>query len=84
MTSMGMVAMTLAASTTSQAGVQAQEEYDQSGAAPCRLRSPAQIAEFFEGLELLEPAVVSCPRLPPDPGEAPAETDAYGGVGRKP
>jgi len=69
---------------TSQAGVQAQEEYDQSGAAPYRLRSPDQIAEFFEGLELVEPGLVSCPRWRPDPGEAPAETDAYGGVGRKP
>jgi O-methyltransferase involved in polyketide biosynthesis len=40
---------------TSQAGVQAQQDYDQSGAVPYRLRSPEQIAGFFEGLELVEP-----------------------------
>ena len=68
---------------TSQAGVQAQQDYDQSGAIPYRLRSPEQIADFFEGLELVEPGVVSCPRWRPDPGGLPAETDAYGGVGRK-
>jgi hypothetical protein len=71
---------------TSQAGVEAQEGYDQSGAIPYRLRSPEQIAGFFAGLELVEPGVVSCSRWRPDPGEggAPAEVDAFGGVGRKP
>ena len=34
---------------------------------PVRLRSPQQIAGFFEGLELVEPGVVSCPRWRPDP-----------------
>ena len=72
---------------TSQAGVQAQDDYDQSGAIPYRLRSPEQIAGFFAGLELVEPGVVSCPRWRPDPAKGdgpPAETDAFGGVGRKP
>jgi hypothetical protein len=72
---------------TSQAGVQAQDDYDQSGAIPYRLRSPEQVAAFFAGLELVEPGVVSCPRWRPDPAKGdgpPAETDAFGGVGRKP
>ena len=70
---------------TSQAGVQAQDDYDQSGAIPYRLRSPEQVAGFFAGLELVDPGVVSCPRWRPDPADGPpAETDAFGGVGRKP
>ena len=69
---------------TSQAGVQAQDDYDQSGAIPYRLRSPEQIAGLFAGLELVEPGVVSCPRWRPDGDDLPAETDTYGGVGRKP
>ena len=72
---------------TSQAGVQAQNDYDQSGAMPYRLRSPEQVAGFFAGLELVEPGVVSCPRWRPDPAKGdgpPAKTDAFGGVGRKP
>ena len=73
---------------TDPAGVEAQERYNRSGAVPYRLRSPEQIAGFFEGLELVEPGVVSCPRWRPDPADAaggpPAEVDAFGGVGRKP
>jgi hypothetical protein len=69
---------------TSQTGIQAQQDYDESGAVPYRLRSPEQIAAFFEGLELVELGVVSCPRWRPDGDGQPAETDAYGGVGRKP
>jgi O-methyltransferase involved in polyketide biosynthesis len=69
---------------TSQAGVAAQQDYDQSGAIPYRLRSPDQIAAFFEGLELVEPGVVSCTHWRPDGDGPPRDTDAYGGVGRKP
>jgi len=72
---------------TSQAGVQAQDDYDQSGAIPYRLRSPEQIAGLFAGLELVEPGVVSLPRWRPDPTSGdgpPREVDAVGGVGRKP
>jgi O-methyltransferase involved in polyketide biosynthesis len=73
---------------TDPAGVEAQERYNQSGAVPYRLRSPERIAAFFDGLELVEPGVVSCPRWRPEPAEAaggpPAEVAAFGGVGRKP
>jgi O-methyltransferase involved in polyketide biosynthesis len=72
----------------SKAFAEAQEGYNRSGAIPYHLRSPERIAGFFEGLELVEPGVVSCPRWRPDPGDAaaglPAEVDAFGGVGRKP
>jgi O-methyltransferase involved in polyketide biosynthesis len=72
----------------SPAGIEAQRRYNESGAVPYRLRSSRQIAEFFEGLELVEPGVVSCPRWRPDPGdggrELPAEMDQFAGVGRVP
>jgi O-methyltransferase involved in polyketide biosynthesis len=67
---------------------EAQGAYNESGAIPYHPRSPQQIAGFFEGLELVEPGVVSCPRWRPDPvdadGAPPEELDAFGGVGRKP
>jgi O-methyltransferase involved in polyketide biosynthesis len=67
---------------------EAQRIYNQSGAIPYHPRTPEQIAGFFEGLELLEPGVVSCPRWRPDPADAagglPPEVDMFGGVGRKP
>jgi hypothetical protein len=72
---------------TSQAGIQAQDDYDQSGAIPYRLRSPEQVAGLFAGLELVEPGVVPVPRWRPDPTKGdgpPREIDAVGGVGRKP
>ena len=70
---------------TDPAGVAAQEGYNQSGAAPYQLRSPEQIARFFDGLELVEPGVVSCSLWRPDPAAAtPKPVHAYGGVGRKP
>jgi S-adenosyl methyltransferase len=69
-------------------GVEAQRRYNESGAAPYRLRSSREIARFFEGLELVEPGVVSCPSWRPDArelGRGPApEMDQFAGVGRKP
>jgi len=62
-------------------------QWNKFGKPPVILRSPSQIAGFFDGLELLEPGVVSTPRWRPDPvdigGEAP-EVDQFCAVGRKP
>lgn len=60
--------------------------WNESVSAPYRLRKPEQIARFFDGLEVVEPGVVSCPLWRPElsAAESPAEMDAYGGVGRKP
>jgi O-methyltransferase involved in polyketide biosynthesis len=64
---------------------EAQQGYNESGAIPYHLRTPEEIVSFFEGLELVEPGVVSCPHWRPDPGaEVPPAVDAFGGVGRKP
>jgi hypothetical protein len=72
----------------SPAGVEAQRRYNESGAMPYRLRSAQQLAEFFEGTELVEPGVVSCTRWRPDPADArrgpPAEMDQVAGMGRVP
>jgi hypothetical protein len=50
------------------------------------LRSPAEIARYFDGLELLEPGVVSTTRWRPEPAGSglPPEVDGYCGVARKP
>jgi O-methyltransferase involved in polyketide biosynthesis len=66
------------------AGGEAQEGYNDTGALPYVLRSPDEIASFFDGLELVEPGVVSCPAWrPPTTPSAAAEIDALGGVARK-
>src|SRR6266536_2876741 len=65
---------------------QATEDYNQTGAVPYVQRTPEEIASFFDGLELVEPGVVSCPLWRPEASEGgpPAEVDAFGGVARKP
>jgi O-methyltransferase involved in polyketide biosynthesis len=70
---------------TSQAAVESMEQYNKTGAIPYHLRSPQQLAAFFDGLELLEPGVVPRTHWRPDPDAgAPASVDGHGGVGRKP
>ncbi|WP_239309296.1 MULTISPECIES: SAM-dependent methyltransferase [unclassified Frankia] len=46
-------------------------------------RSVEEIVRFFDGLELLEPGVVSTSLWRPAPGSAPAALDAFCGVARK-
>jgi hypothetical protein len=69
-------------------GQAAQDDYNDSGAVPYCLRSPAQLARFFAGLDLIEPGLVSLPRWRPEltsaDGGVPAEIDTFGAVGRKP
>jgi hypothetical protein len=67
-------------------GEAAQDEYNESGAEPYTLRSPEQLARFFDGLDMVEPGLVSVPRWRPVPSAVgvPDELDQFGGVGRKP
>jgi O-methyltransferase involved in polyketide biosynthesis len=61
--------------------------WNRVGTPPMTLRTPDEIARFFDGLQLLPPGVVSCSRWRPDPSPAggePAEVDEYCGVARKP
>ncbi|WP_228044240.1 SAM-dependent methyltransferase [Streptomyces ferrugineus] len=69
---------------TNQANAEATRLYNESGAAPYHLRSPEQLAGFFDGLELLEPGVVPLNEWRPEPGRSPGEVIALGGVARKP
>jgi hypothetical protein len=56
------------------------------GGHPYTLRSPEEIARFFDGLQLEEPGVICTPRWRPEPSPngLPAELDAACGVARKP
>jgi len=64
----------------------ARPRYGASAPAPYRLRRPAELASFFDGLDLTEPGVVPCSQWRPDGrGRDGAETAAaYCGVARKP
>ncbi|MBT2417193.1 SAM-dependent methyltransferase [Streptomyces sp. ISL-22] len=63
----------------------AQDAYNETGAVPYFLRPVEQIAAFFEGLDLVEPGIVSVPLWRPEPSdEAPQPIGQHGGVGRKP
>jgi S-adenosyl methyltransferase len=71
---------------TSEEVVEAARIWNQSANPTYHLRSPERIARFFDGLELVEPGVVSTARWRPEPGGSglPAEIDSFCGVGRKP
>jgi S-adenosyl methyltransferase len=59
--------------------------YNESGAAPYYLRSPGQIARFFDGLQSVAPGIVPIQNWRPDGRSAalPAEINAWGGVAVK-
>jgi hypothetical protein len=60
--------------------------WNQAGSLSYHLRKPEEIAQFFTGLELVEPGIVSCSLWRPrngDVGTAVA-VDEFCGVGRKP
>jgi len=66
---------------------EAVQHWNKVGTPSMTLRTPQQIARFFDGLDLLEPGVVSCSRWRPDLtplGGQPLEVDEFCGVARKP
>ncbi|MFE9243977.1 SAM-dependent methyltransferase [Nocardiopsis sp. NPDC006938] len=71
---------------TSQQIVDSAAVWNENAALPIHLRTPEEIARFFDGLELLEPGVVSVPFWRPGPTEVglASEVAHYGGVARKP
>ncbi|MFF7193015.1 SAM-dependent methyltransferase [Streptomyces sp. NPDC008079] len=65
--------------------VTAQNAYNSSGAVPYILRTPKQIAAFFDGLDLVEPGLVKWPDWHPDAATTPGPLSAgYGAVARLP
>jgi S-adenosyl methyltransferase len=69
--------------STSAQSVESQRVAKQSGH-PYNLRTPEEIGGYFQGLELLEPGVVSTSLWRPEPGTEPEALDVYCAVGRKP
>ncbi|MGW6919819.1 SAM-dependent methyltransferase [Streptomyces sp. NPDC054950] len=64
---------------------EAQDAYNESGAVPYNLRSVDEITAYFDGLELLEPGVVSVPLWRPEStSPAPDVIGEHGGLARKP
>ncbi|MCX5053826.1 MULTISPECIES: SAM-dependent methyltransferase [unclassified Streptomyces] len=59
--------------------------WNEHGTPALTQRTPEAVARFFDGLELLDPGVVSCSRWRPEEthGGGPREVAMYGGVGRK-
>ncbi len=65
----------------------AQDGYNETGAVPYFLRPVEQIEAYFEGLDLVDPGVVSVPLWRPDPspdGTEPRPIGQHGGLARKP
>jgi hypothetical protein len=77
--------MAIAHSVNSPSMDEAAARWNASAAAPLTLRTPRQLEEFFEGLELLEPGMLSLPKWRPEPETSfrGREVFQYGGVGRK-
>jgi hypothetical protein len=71
---------------TGEAVRKAQAKYDETGAVRYILRSPEQIRRCFEGLEMVDPGLVSITQWRPDTVEVGTvePIDAYGAVARKP
>ncbi|MET9968155.1 SAM-dependent methyltransferase [Streptomyces sp. NPDC006356] len=64
---------------------QAQDAYNETGAVPYFLRPVDQISAYFEGLDLVEPGLVSVPLWHPEPDdEDPQPIGQHGALGRKP
>jgi hypothetical protein len=57
-------------------------ETTERGGTPIRARTKVELDRFFDGLDLLEPGVVTCSRWRPDPGSDEPEVYLFGGVGR--
>jgi hypothetical protein len=60
--------------------------WNENGGTPIRHRTRQQVISLFDGLELLEPGVVSCSFWRPDPSEVGIRTAVhqYCGLARKP
>jgi O-Methyltransferase involved in polyketide biosynthesis len=78
--------LALAHSVHSPSMDEAAARWNASGATPLTLRTPEQLAAFFDGLELVDPGIVSLPKWRPDQATSYTEREVfqYGGVGRKP
>ncbi|MPY42041.1 SAM-dependent methyltransferase [Streptomyces phyllanthi] len=62
------------------------ERWNEASDNPRVNRGPDRLNRFFDGLELLEPGLLSVAQWRPEPADAhlPTEVDSFGGVARKP
>ncbi len=60
--------------------------YNQHSAVAMRLRTQAEVARFFDGLDIVDPGVVPLNHWNPEPAVSDTEAGlpAYGALGRKP
>jgi hypothetical protein len=68
----------------STAQAEAQEDWNNESANPLVPRTRQEIARFFDGLEVLDPGIVSMSQWRPDNGGQPAPVPGYCVIGRKP
>ena len=66
--------------------ISAAQALSRGGTMPVTLRSQAEVARFFDGLEVVEPGLVQVHRWRPDPGDTDLErkVSVVGAVARKP
>jgi SAM-dependent methyltransferase len=57
--------------------------WNEHGTPKIKYRSSAEIARFFDGLDLLEPGVVPCSRWRPEPTTPDIDVNQYCGLARK-
>ncbi len=69
---------------TDPGAARATEEYSASGALPYVLRSPELVADYFRGLDLVEPGLVPCHQWRPHGADPAPEHASLCAVGRKP
>lgn len=76
----------LGGQTAAEANAEAQQAWNDKAAETITPRTREQVLRFFDGLELLEPGLVSMSRWRPEasPWGEPAEVAGYCGVARKP
>ncbi|MEW2398903.1 SAM-dependent methyltransferase [Streptomyces sp. NPDC046862] len=62
------------------------ERWNEASDNPRTNRTPEQLARFFDGLDLLDPGLLSVAQWRPEPVDAhlPTEVDSFGAVARKP
>jgi S-adenosyl methyltransferase len=76
----------LGGEVTAEANAEAQAFWNENAAVPITPRTGEQVLRFFEGLEMIEPGLVSMSRWRPEPNRwgDPPEVAGFCGVGRKP
>ena len=67
-----------------EAQVPAMAFWNENAKPPIRSRTGAEIAPLFDGLDLLEPGLVSCAQWRPVLGTTPVQVPQYGAIARKP